>query len=185
MSNRSRPLLILGCIVVGATALARPVATTKATEVSGRGFTIAVPTGFELADASDERLKAMRDKGGVALAATWRAGPGDGMRPSIVVVPLGSAWSGGDLGKDTTCADVAGQALAATPAMKLLRHQVVHARFGPVCQWEIVATEAARGAVGIFVGKGTDGWVITCNSSPDDQRARKACRQVLDSWKFK
>jgi hypothetical protein len=177
MSNTARPLVLLACIVFGGAA--------RATEASGRGFTIKVPKGFDLADANDARLNAMRDQGGVALAATWRAGPGQGMRPSIVVVPLASPWSGGDLEKGTTCADVAGQALAGTPGMKLLRHQVVHAPFGPVCQWEIVANEAARGAIGIFVGKGTDGWVITCNLSPEDQRARQACRQVLGSWKFK
>jgi hypothetical protein len=176
MSKTTLPLVLLACIVLGGAA--------RATEASGRGFTIKVPKGFDLADANDERLKAMRGQGGVALAASWRAGPG-GVRASIVVVPLASPWSAGDLSKDATCAAVASQALAATPAMKLLRHQVVHAPFGPACQWEIVANEASRGAVGIFIGKGTDGWVITCNLSPDDQRARKACREVLDSWKFK
>ena len=194
MSKTLRQLIVLGCVVVGGGALVwvleygpgtRPIATVKATEASGRGFAVAVPSGFEVADAGDDRLKAMRDSGGVAFAASWRTGA-DGFRPSIVVVPLGSPWSGQDLGNDATCADVANQAIAATPAMKLLRHQVERASFGPTCEWEAVSREqASRGAAAIFVAKGSDGWVITCNSSPDDQRARSACHEVLRSWKFR
>src|SRR4051812_25970176 len=193
MSKTPRQLILLGCIVVGGAALlwcfeygpsARPIATVKATEASGRGFAIAVPKGFDLADADDDRLKATRDRGGVALAASWRSGA-EQFRPSIVVVPLGSPWSGGDLGNDATCADVASQAIGATPAMNLLRHQVVMASFGPTCEWEAVGKQrSSGGAVGTFVAKGSDGWVITCNSSPDDQRARSACHEVLGSWKF-
>ena len=118
-------------------------------------------------------------------AVSWRTGA-EGFRPSIVVVPLGSPWTGQDLANDAACADVANQAIAATPGMKLLRHQVVSASFGPACEWEAVSKErASRGAVAIFVAKGSDGWVITCNLSPEDQRARGACHEVLGSWKFK
>lgn len=179
-------LILLACVVaVGPTASSSPIATAKATEASGRGFTIVVPKGFELADAADARLAAMRTSGGVALAASWRTGA-DAFKPSIVVVPLGAPWSGRDLGSDETCANVAGQAIGATPSMKLLRHQVVKASFGPTCEWEAVAKErASRGAIAIFIAKGRDGWVITCNLSPEDQRARDACHEVLRSWKFR
>jgi hypothetical protein len=190
MSKTLRQLILLGCVVVGGAALlwyfeygpsARPIATVKATEASGRGFAIAVPKGFDLADADDDRLKATRDSGGVALAASWRSGA-EQFRPSIVVVPLGSPWSGGDLGNDATCADVASQAIGATPGMNLLRHQVVMASFGPTCEWEAVGKQRpSSGAVAIFVAKGSDGWVITCNASPEDQRARSACHEVLRS----
>src|SRR5437667_8784287 len=117
MSKTVRQLILLGCILVGGGAVlwffeygprTRPIATVKATEASGRGFTVAVPSGFEV--ASDERLKQMLDVGGVALAAGWRSGA-DSFRPSIAVVPLGQPWNAGDVGNDTVCADLARQAI--------------------------------------------------------------------------
>ena len=192
MSKNRRQLITLGCIVVIGGAFlwyfeygprVRPIATTQATAASGRGFTIAVPKGFELA-LDDDRLKAVRDSGGVALAGTWRAGAGEGMRPSIAVIPLPSPWSGGDLAKDATCADVANQAVGSTPGLELLSHKVATAAWGPTCEWEVVDKARAHGALGTFIAQGTDGWVITCNASPQDQRARTACHEVVASWKF-
>jgi hypothetical protein len=192
MSKNARQLIILVCIVVFGGAFlwyfeygpsTRPIASVKAAEVAGRGFTISVPNGFEV--VKDDRMKAMLEGGGVALAAGWRAGPGRGFRPSIAVIPLPSAWSGGDPGNEATCAQVTKDATATTPTMNVVRREVIRAPWGATCQWEIVDKEdPARGAVGTFVAKGTGGWVITCNLSPADDRARTACREVVSSWKF-
>ena len=163
----------------------REVATVEAAEVTGRGFAISVPQGFEV--VKDARMKSVTDAGGVALASTGRTGSASaasrGFKASIVVIPVPTAWDG-DPASEAACAQIA-QGSAASVAATVVRQQIVQASWGSTCQYELVEKDRpARGAVGTVVYKGTSMWVVTCNLNPQDGRARAACDEVLRSWKF-
>ena len=175
---------MLGCLVAlfglsHAGCKGKSIETQAATTASGQNFSVPVPPDYKL--ITDQRVNS--GQGGVTLVANTRVSK-DAFLGSVAVTPVVTQEKVAS-SDAATCGQIATLMMQGAP-VRIENHGLVDTALGKTCQWTVVdnnvAPRAARGTV--MCQDGLKCWVVTCNYDTRDDKALKACGQVLAGWKY-